>query len=125
MYTVIRFRGTPQSVSVRELVAMVNSLQPGACDVSDVRNNCCSCSLSLNENPCEHFREVGHVLGIIAPVLAQAQRGAVEVEIDLAIHPEEYEGRVLTEWVIPINVLAKMAEFGIPLGISLYGRFPR
>lgn len=49
----------------------------------------------------------------------------IEVECDVAIEPEDYQQRILTDYTLDAELLGLLAGHDVEFTITIYGRFTR
>ena len=122
MYTVIRFAGLRDETTLHALGTRVNEMVPGMYGGADrgVPNRF-SCSISADGDWRFHQDSIGATITRLADLIHEAQGSGVQVEIDVAIEPEDYSGRLLTELAFGGAFLDLIRQHGIQFVISLYG----
>ena len=119
MYTVIRFSGL--DATLVEFGKTINSVIEGAYSGIDRWGGRTSCELSASDNPDDHLTGVLEGIGRYGALLSEAKRRGIAVEIDIAIEPEDYEGRLLTVMQFNSELIRKLAENEIQMTLSIYG----
>jgi len=127
MYSVIRFTGSPrESDSVLSGIAeSINARRPGTFTGMDKVDQRFSCTVSKRDSVDEHMVQILHFLRLFNDILKDASKKGVELQLDIAIEPEdrEPEGKETeTPYSFLLNkeVMAEMSRSDVKLALTIY-----
>lgn len=121
MFSVLRFSGIADLSIMEVLGSRVNELIPGMYTGPDRVPERFSCPISEDDDwglQCSSIRDVVRTL---APLIREVRTCNVDVEVDVAIHPDDCK-RWLTELALDKALLQVLSENSVTIMFSLYGR---
>jgi|LSQX01.1.fsa_nt_gb hypothetical protein len=120
MYSVLRFAG--HADKLEELGQAVNSLVPGLYNGPDRRGGRFSCAISEGDTWEQHSDAIQRVLEQLTPAIKAGLSVGFIIQIDVAIEPEDYNERWITELSLSSDMVRVLGEHRIRLNISIYGQ---
>lgn len=122
MYSVLRFSDPSQSLDLEKCGQEVNECAAGLFTGMDRIKHRLSCSLSTDDNWKTQCEEIIRTIGTCMRVVEHARSVGIEVDLDLAIDPDDYMGSLFTEVYLEKRLLEILCRADIPMTISIYGR---
>jgi hypothetical protein len=122
MYTVIRFQSElTDDTLLSEIGQRLNERRPGTFGGMDCVDGRFSCSLSNASDLENHIGAITTFLDDFEDILKQARKSDVELELDIAVDPEDRAKR-RTYFVIrlPAKLLERIASAEISLVLTYY-----
>lgn len=123
MYTVMRFSAdtsTPEAVLER-LGASVNLFVAGAFERLDHAGNRFSMSVSAADNWGAHVEAIKALVQELKDVIGEAQARGVSVTIDVAVEPEDLNGKPLVSCEVSATLLHELAQHDVSIAFTFYG----
>jgi hypothetical protein len=120
MYTVLRFSG--QADKIDELGHRINVFVPGMYTGPDRIGNRFSCMVSDHDCWEEHRDALQNKIYQLTEVIEQARSLGFILHIDVAIEPEDYKARWITEVSLDQELLRLLEHNCISIILSVYGK---
>lgn len=121
MFSVIRFSKFADTERLHAAGAEINRLAPGSFTGPDRVADRFSCVVSEDDDWENHCRAIERMITTLAPVIRNLVSAGIEMELDVAIDPDDYHGRLLTLFPLRRNLMKAIVDFEISLMLSLYG----
>jgi hypothetical protein len=119
MYSVIRFSGRPEQLD--SVGHSVNPLFPDSFDGLDHVPGRFSCTISESDEWGEQRDTQIDWLRRLHSVLESAKDAGIRVSIDLAVYPEVYQARWLTELSLDQTLIELLHRYRVNFVVSVYG----
>lgn len=121
MYSVLRFSGFSSTEHLHSSGAEVNLLVSGLFTGPDRVQDRFSCSISEDDDWDSHCRSIENTLSNLSPVIRKCTSSGVNMQLDIAIDPEDYSGRLLTIFPLKESLLQSVLDANVKFVLSLYG----
>ena len=119
MYTVLRFCG--RADKIEDIGQHLNVIAPGTYTRPDRVGGRFSCVISEGDSWQEHRDKLEEKISQFAQVIERAHSFEFALEIDIAIEPEDYGARRLTEVSLDEDLLRTLEHHRISVSVSVYG----
>ena len=122
MYTVIRFSGFREPAESQQFGLGLNAIVPGLYTGPDRVVGRISCTVSSEDAWPAHGLAIEKLLSSLQTVIREAIHSGLRVELDVAVEPEDYQNRLLTETILmEADLLKLIASLRLDLAVTVYG----
>jgi hypothetical protein len=121
MLSVIRFSAFVTGDALNSYGAEVNAVMPGLFTGPDRVANRFSCTISEAGDWRAQCDSIQRAISALSLIARNAVANGVQIELDIAVDPEDYSDRLLTEFPLEEQLLRAVLENSIGFRLSLYG----